>query len=220
MIRKPLAVATLCIAALSSSAAIGAAVESLSASLPPVGGQYVADQLCYFGGAFCATDLVFTNFTSAASSFGGPGQHVTFGTNMNANVSIPGYSGPVVFTGSIGILIFGRAAESDTGVFAAEMLSLHLTDPFGAIVRESPTLTSSGVTSITTIPGGFQISSFFDIFPELSIDGGQSWIPEDGGPGGPVHLMLTPTPEPSSLTMMMAGAGLIAIVRRRRRANR
>ncbi|MSV30057.1 MAG: PEP-CTERM sorting domain-containing protein [Bryobacterales bacterium] len=220
MIRKPLAVATLCIAALSSSAAIGAAVDSLSSSLPPVGGQYVADHLCYFGGAFCASDLVFTGFANAASSFGGLGQHVTFDTHMYANVAIPGYSGPVVFSGSMGLLIFGRTSDSHTGVFAAEMLSLHLTDPFGAIVRESPTLTSSGVTSITTIPGGFHISSFFDIFPVLSIDGEQSWIPEDGGPGGPVHLTLTPTPEPSGLMLLISGAGVLAIVRRKRRAIR
>jgi len=34
---------------------------------------------------------------------------------------------------------------------------------------------SRGQTRITAAPGGFMVSSFFDVFTELSIEGGSTW---------------------------------------------
>jgi hypothetical protein len=66
------------------------------------------------------------------------------------------------------------------------MLSLDLsggTLPAGVMIRESPTLQSTGQTKIRTYPaGGYIIDSFFDIFVEVSLDGGQTWTPETNGP--------------------------------------
>src|SRR6185369_7648226 len=49
--------------------------------------------------------------------------------------------------------------------------------------------------------GRYRIESFFDVFTELSIDGGQSWMPGDG----PVRVVLTPalaiTIQPRSQTV-------------------
>lgn len=51
------------------------------------------------------------------------------------------------------------------------------------MIRESPTLASTGQTTITDVGGGeFSITSFFDIFTELSVDGGQTWMPAENGP--------------------------------------
>jgi len=59
----------------------------------------------------------------------------------------------------------------------------------------------------------FHIDSFFDVFTELSIDGGASWIPSTAS----THVDLAPLPEPGSLTLLgVAALGLMA--RRRRRA--
>ncbi len=49
--------------------------------------------------------------------------------------------------------------------------------PAGVMIRESPTLLSSGQTRIKPIPGGYMIDSFFDIFTEVSTDGGVTWMP-------------------------------------------
>jgi hypothetical protein len=52
--------------------------------------------------------------------------------------------------------------------------------PPGMMIRESPTLASTGQTTITDLGGGqFRIDSFFDVFTELSLDGGQSWSPSN-----------------------------------------
>ena len=80
------------------------------------------------------------------------------------------------------------------------------------MIRESPTLQSTGQTKITDIGGGnFHIDSFFDVFTELSVDGGSTWIPSASSS----HVNLTPTPEPATLSFM--GLGALALLARRRR---
>jgi hypothetical protein len=95
--------------------------------------------------------------------------------------------------------------------YQTEMLQMDLTGgglPGGILVRESPTLPSTGQTSITNLGGGqFQISSFFDVFTELSVDGGQTWSPGNQA----LHLVGSATPEPSTAILLCLGlAALIA----------
>ena len=80
------------------------------------------------------------------------------------------------------------------------------------MIRESPTLQSTGQTKVTDNGNGtFHVDSFFDVFTELSTDGGQTWIPSQG----PSHVNLVP--EPSSIVLGalgLLGLGFMAIRRR------
>ncbi len=71
--------------------------------------------------------------------------------------------------------------NGDTQVFDTEMLSLSLTGgslQAGMMLRESPTRASTGKTTIRpAVSGGYMIGSFFDIFTEISLDGGATWSP-------------------------------------------
>ena len=61
-----------------------------------------------------------------------------------------------------------------------EVVSLNLTgsSPLGAIMlRESPTKQSLGKHTIAPDPRGYRVSSFFDVFTEISLNGGETWIP-------------------------------------------
>ena len=79
------------------------------------------------------------------------------------------------------------------------------------MIRESPTLPSLGMTTVSALGGGqYQIDSFFDVFTELSIDGGQSFIPSMGSTR--VELV----PEPSSLVLLLCGFLVAALTLRRR----
>ena len=71
------------------------------------------------------------------------------------------------------------------------------------MIRESPTLQSVGQTTVQPVPGGFRIDSFFDVFTELSVDGGASWIPASGGP---THVALNNVPEPGAAALLAFGA--------------
>lgn len=97
-----------------------------------------------------------------------------------------------------------------TEFYTTELLALNLTSG-PALVRESPTMASFGGFSRTPSGGGWQVDSFFDVFTELSLDGGQSWVPSSQGAthfGG--------TPEPCTLLVLGAGAALLRLRKKRK----
>src|SRR5205807_2775271 len=84
--------------------------------------------------------------------------------------------------------------SGDTRYFDTEMLSLSLQGLGGNILfRESPTLPSLGKlrespTLQSTGQTAYRIGSFFDVFTELSLDGGQTWTPAND----PITVTLVP----------------------------
>jgi hypothetical protein len=81
--------------------------------------------------------------------------------------------------------------------FNTEMLQLDIRgNGAGGVfmIRESPTRRSQGMTSIHESPSlsrPFTVDSFFDVFTELSLDGGQTWFPSEA-----THVELNPQPLP------------------------
>jgi hypothetical protein len=76
---------------------------------------------------------------------------------------------------------------------------------FGPIMlRESPTKQSLGKHTIRSDPRGYRVSSFFDVFTELSTDGGATWIPADRSIRMQVNA---PPPAPGSLFITRATGG-------------
>jgi hypothetical protein len=90
--------------------------------------------------------------------------------------------------------------------FDMEVLSFDISGVYNGvspfIIRESPTLASTGRTTIESLPGGqYRIDSFFDVFTDMSVDGGATWFPM--------------VPEPSALLLsVLAMFGLGACRRR------
>ena len=181
----------------------------------------IADQVARFPGGSVGT-------------IGSPADEIeVFGSDLDAHLTatVVGngavvYNGPVHASGGFGTvqtIVYGKTGNV-TGTFATEMLQMDLqgTVPgLGAfMIRESPTLQSTGQTSIAPFPPGqFKIDSFFDVFTELSIDGGATWMPGTGGngPGGSGHVELQGIPEPASIALLAFGLiGIAGLARRRR----
>lgn len=94
--------------------------------------------------------------------------------------------------------------------YDAEVLLLNGNLPVGVMIRESPTRASRGRTTIASLGvADYDCDSFFDIFTEISLDGGQSWAPSQA----PLHLM--GTPEPATLSLLAVGGALLAWRRRK-----
>jgi len=84
----------------------------------------------------------------------------------------------------------------------------------GAVmIRESPTLPSHGMTRVDPVGGGsndFEVSSFFDVFVEISLDGGD-WTPRQ------LRLDYSNVPEPSTLSLLLLACGIAGAVGARRK---
>ena len=81
------------------------------------------------------------------------------------------------------------------------------------MLRESPTRQSLGKHTIRPATGGFRISSFFDVFLELSTDQGVSWIPADRAirveasapPPAPGALFITRSAQSGKISLQWLG---------------
>ena len=120
---------------------------------------------------------------------------------------------PILLEGRVQTLAHSKGPGS-TGTFQTEMLAMSLSGN-NVMMRESPTVPSLGITSINPSGGGlYHIDSFFDVFTELSLDGGQTWMPSATGPS---HIYLTP--EPTSAALVATGVVGFAGFARRRKNN-
>lgn len=105
-------------------------------------------------------------------------------------------SGPVSASliGPVQTITYGRTLGT-TGTFDTEIVSMTLSgdvDGMPIILRESPTHASLGQTIITDLGGElYQFESFFDVFIELSVDGGESWY--SANDSGRLTLVLAST---------------------------
>jgi len=123
---------------------------------------------------------------------------VTLTANAYQNVGgTPGaFISPVTLNGQIDITYFDRTAFSETGTFSDQITSLDLTGSLNGHTIQAvlnPGKSSTGQTTVTNVGGNpmeWRFGSYFDIFTELSVDGGP-FVP---GPERVADLGVTPEP--------------------------
>jgi len=111
-------------------------------------------------------------------------------------------------------------------VFETELVALNLVGtspvPGGFMLRESPTQLSSGVTRVEgacygpcpAVEREVHVSSYFDVYTELSLDGGTSWQPTRDNEV--IHVVQTPEPGGAWLVLCGAAGSVFALSRKRR----
>jgi hypothetical protein len=230
MIAKSRVALLVCVVVLMSSGAARAyplGLDTNSPDLPPAG-VYLTPAQVHAEYTGPGLDILLSQVQHLPYANGAPGiappSHTPvnggdlehFGSSVSGMVSVNGGGAiPAQGSGPVSVLVSGYT-PGDTGTFQTEMLSLDLNFGSGIMIRESPTLQSTGQTSITPIGGGmYHIDSFFDVFTELSLDGGNTWMPDIQGPA---HVNLTSLPEPSTIALL--GLGLCGLACRSWRMGR
>jgi hypothetical protein len=224
MRKRFLCPALLCLALVTPS--MHAFVITASPNLLPAGGSYDGPGWTFHSGL---NDADFINvFIYNFSPTFAPPQSVGLTATNSFNAAIAGdyilnggapTHAVVNAQGQYFIQKISGPNGSSLGTYDTEMLLLTISSglPGGALLRESPTLASDGQTTESDAGGGlFRIDSFFDIFVELSLDGGQSWIPSSGSS----HQTLGNVPEPASLSLIPAGLFCLGVFRGRARQTR
>lgn len=173
--------------------------------LPPPPGTYISPDLFHilFANGIVIEDPSHARFTHSMPPPPPGGTQIhEFSSFLTCRVRLPdGSTVPANLQGNVVVRVHGLPpGEPSVRTFETEMLQMNLVGTvMGQIVRirESPTLPSRGGIRMRELPAGFRIDSFFDVFTELSLDNGQSWIPamnaghvelsRGGCPGGDVN---------------------------------
>ncbi|HKD10172.1 MAG TPA: PEP-CTERM sorting domain-containing protein [Bryobacteraceae bacterium] len=216
----------LLLSSMTAPALFAGTIIAPTATLPPPTAVYVLGNTCIT--VVCLEKITISNFVLTKASISGSDELTTSDLTLNADVFTnppvgPGmFINPIVMAGTVDITYFGRKTLIAQGTFPAEITSLDLSGTFNGLVgpnphsvdaQLNPAQTSDGVTSVNEIGRSkFLIGSFFDVFAELSIDGGP-FVP------GPPRVLDLGTPEPSSASLILGGClmGGALLTRRRLR---
>lgn len=214
------------VAAVVAAATFPAAVDAqipcrqVTGQLPPSNPNCQYENMLaaqYLAGEINVDDIVHSNFRDITIVPNAGNQEKTFMSDLRLSMRVSG--GPAtrmtIPDVSVNTVVFGRTSDDECGLFRVEMLGMRTPEDRPIQYRESPGRSSTGEINVRGCGTGvFRLTGFFDVFSELSLDGGQTWIQNDDDP---TRMNLAAIPEPSSIALTAGGLLLLAGAWHRRR---
>lgn len=198
-----------------------ASIVEPTATLPPPTGGYTLPTTCLT--QVCLENISISGFQDTSDTLSGGNELVDttavfFAAVYKNSGGSPGtFLGDVSITGTADFTFFGRSLTIPLGTFNAQLTSFDFLGTFNGNpfdVMQNPSDASTGQTTIVQVsPGQYMVTSFFDIFAELSLDGGP-FVP---GPERTSDLSGLPEPGSTGLAGLGLLLGLAGLTLRRRR---
>ena len=209
-----------CVAMIAMAATPGhASVIALEPTLPLLGVPYVSASgaSCFPLAGICVTGGSFTPVSLIASTFDATGQRIVTNVVFHGMLTTLGNVplGSLDLTGTMEQGVLGRTFPTQLGSWDTELVALALSGPVLGNTLSLALDDSAPSTGTTSIAGSganntapFRISSFFDVFVELSLD---SVPPLRTTRNVRVSLVSEPG------TLGLIALGVVALAARRRR---
>jgi hypothetical protein len=177
--------------------------------LPPPRPLAAQSSVSFAGGAITLSQLQILGLGPCVLPPAAPGVPAFFPVNGVLSGAISFGGAPLPFSAPLSGNIRTEFASMGAGIrfFDTEMLTLDLLGaplPGFVLLRESPTLSSLGMTTLRASSGAWWTSSFFDVFFEISTDGGLTWLPSTGAGGNPSAVRLLLRREPTDVASVVA----------------
>jgi hypothetical protein len=202
----------------------GAAVISDTATLPLLHVPYVASAGagCFPAAGVCIGGGSLTLVAPVSSTFDATGQDIVSAALYSGVLTTLSHVpiGSIALSGTVEQEVLGRTFATEIGSWTTKLLSLSLSGPLlghTLSVALDPAHESAGITAIEpVVPDRFRITSFFDVFVELTLD---TPVPLHTT-RGPIHTEAVPAvPEPSGLAMLAAALAIMLAASRWRDAS-
>jgi hypothetical protein len=192
-----------------------------TATLPPPAGVYDLPLVCIT--PVCLENASVSGFQDTLDILSAGNELVSttavFAADIfqNSGGSPGAFLGPLSIAGTMDFTYFGRSLATPLGTFNAQITNFDFTGMFNGHpfeIKQNPSQATTGQTTINQVAGTglYQVSSFFDVFAELSLDSGP-FVP------GPMRssTLTTALPEPGTAALAILGLlGLIGTASRRR----
>ena len=163
-------------------------------------------------GLLMLIDPVLKCFQDVERSTPLPGvEAMVFTAVFEGTLDFMGAQTPFQLTGPVLALAGPAGPRKDVStVEITEMVLSGMVGSVPVIVRENPVLSTEGETTVTDLGSGlYHIDSFFDVFVEVSIDGGQTW----DGNQEPVMMELYSTSHPLPMDSQKAWSSIKSLYR-------
>ena len=219
-----------------TSQASRANVIQPTSTLPPTVGGYVFPTFCAtapHGLSACVENGFISGFFGLTTTYvttPSVAEEVDGKASFTADLfnDVGGTPG-TIFLGSlsgpadIGFSFGGRTPTIQTGTFPSTITEFDFTGSLtlmgtthtlhGILAPSPPNPASTGTTTVTQVGDFFEVSSFFDVFTELSIDGGPFGQPVE-------HVVTLVAPEPSPILLLLTGLAGVTLASRLRRSSK
>ncbi|HLK14694.1 MAG TPA: hypothetical protein VKT78_07810 [Fimbriimonadaceae bacterium] len=162
------------------------------------------------------TDATFFGFDHSLAYSAIPAGTTPLTEDITFDATVNGVAETFTGTATLTITPESGVQSNGVGTYDTAITALSVSDGLQVIALGNGGATGQAIVSLNNSgPGAYHVNSFFDVFTELSLDGGVTYTQSSGAN---LFNDTAPAPTPEPITMGLGVAGLAIAFRRVRRS--